>query len=568
MAAHVSGFASPVNNPGSSTKLQRQTWKELRDEVQSEGWESHWQEISLFSAPRKKKFIDTDNRNDGAAKNQEILNTTILKASNTLASGMVSGITSPSRPWFKLAVNNEVLKESGPVKVWLEQVTTILLEIMGKSNIYKVFHSTYKDLGLYGTAAQSIEFDPKDVIRAFPYPIGSYVVGLDDRLRASIFYHQVEYRVHQLVSKFGLENCSDAVKSMYKANNLNQKIEVIHGLEPNDLRNLNSALPTDMKVRSIWFEKSGKSDKFLRKSGFEELPVMVPRWVTNGTEPYGSSPGMEVLGVNKSIQVKEKRKNTVVDKLSDPPMVGPASLQQTGATLISGEITYIESNVNNGKFEPAHKVDPNAITAIREDIAEQKQEIRDAFFTDLFLLISDIERSGVTATEIIAKQQEKLLMLGPVLQNIDDDLLNPTVDRIFNIAFRNGLLPPIPQELQGQELKVEYISILHQAQRAVGINSIKDTVAFVISLAEVNPQVLDKVDFDQAVDEVADMNGTPATIIRSDDDVKLIREARDRQIALQQSAANIPEAANTVKTLSETPVGDQGETALDAVGQR
>lgn len=554
-----------MSDTANVTQKYRQTHKELRDEYQSEGWEQHHEELQRFFSPRKGIFVDRDNDTPGAKKNKQIINSRPIGASNTLASGMMAGITSPTRPWFSLSTEDRALKEFGPVKNWLEGVRRIMLETFNRSNVYKVLHGQYRDLGVYGTSAMSIEFDLKDVIRAYPFPIGSFVAGLNDRLETEIFYNEVKYNVAQVVQKFGLENCSDSVKAQYKNGNLTNITKVIHGIEINNLRNFSSSLSKDLPYKSVWYEKNASGNKFLQDSGFHEFPVMVPRWMVNGTESYGSSPGMDTLGINKSLQLKEKRKNTLIDKLTDPPMIGPASLQQSYASLISGEITYIETGVNAGKFEPAQKVEPTAIRELREDIYQQATELDEAFFVDLFLMLSNSDRRQMTATEVAERHEEKLLMLGPVLENIHNDLLDPLIDRTFNILLRNGLIPPAPQELSDVELKVEYISILAQAQRAVGLGSIRETMSFAAEAAQFSPDSLDKIDFDQVIDEVADMNGTPPSIIRSDEAVAKRRKDREEAARAQQAAAALPEAANTAKTLSETPMGQDGGNALEKI---
>jgi hypothetical protein len=244
-------------------------------------------------------------------------------------------------------------------------------------------------------------------------------------------------------------------------------------------------------------------------------------------------------------------------------MQGPSSLQQSYASLIAGDITYIEPGAS-GKFEPAQTILPGSIEALNQDISRHEEQIRRAFFTDLFLMLTNLDRPQMTATEVAERHEEKLLMLGPVLENIHNDLLDPLIDRTFGIMLRNGLIPPAPEELQGKELKVEYISILAQAQRAVGVNSIRQTAGFIMDLAQVAPNVMDKFDADQAVNQFADMQGVPPTIIRSDKNVAIMRQQRAQQQAAQAAAAQAPEAAKTMKTMSETKINQQGESALEA----
>ncbi|MBL1923622.1 phage tail protein, partial [Klebsiella pneumoniae] len=95
----------------------------------------------------------------------------------------------------------------------------------------------------------------------------------------------------------------------------------------------------------------------------------------------------------------------------------------------------------------------------------------------------------------------------------NDEFLDPFVDRTFNIMARRNLFPEPPEELQGTPLKVEYVSILAQAQKSIGISSAERFVGFVGNLAKGNPAALDKLNIDQTIDEYGNMLGVPATIV-------------------------------------------------------
>jgi hypothetical protein len=184
-------------------------------------------------------------------------------------------------------------------------------------------------------------------------------------------------------------------------------------------------------------------------------------------------------------------------------------------------------------------------------------------------MISEMERSGVTATEIDARREEKLLMLGPVLERLHHELLDPLIDRTFAIAQRAEILPEVPEALSGHEVQVEYISMLAQAQRAVAIGGIERVVGFIGQLAGIDPQVLDKLDRDQAVDEVAKAIGAPPHIIRSDKEVEALRaeraQAQQAAQAAQQQQQGMMQAVQGAKLLSETDTG--GKNGLTDVMQ-
>jgi hypothetical protein len=188
------------------------------------------------------------------------------------------------------------------------------------------------------------------------------------------------------------------------------------------------------------------------------------------------------------------------------------------------------------------------------DIVDVQRRINDAFYVDLFRMLSLTDRREITAREVEEKHEEKLLMLGPVLERLHNELLDPIIDRIFGIMGRNNMLPPPPQEIQGIDLRVEYISVLAQAQRSVGIGAIERLSGFIGNIAQFNPDVLMKFDLDQAVDEYSMMIGTPPTLIVSDAEVLKMRKARDQLQARDRQIAETQAAVSSAKEMSESNV--------------
>ena len=125
-------------------------WEALKSERTS--WMTHWQEISEVLTPRTGRFLVSDN-NKGDKRHRAILDNTGTRALRTLAGGMMAGMTSPARPWFRLTTLNPELDESYEVKDWLGRVTSLMQMVFAKSNIYQSLTMAYEELGAYGTAA-------------------------------------------------------------------------------------------------------------------------------------------------------------------------------------------------------------------------------------------------------------------------------------------------------------------------------------------------------------------------------------------------------------------------------
>lgn len=518
-------------------------------------FEPHWRELSDFINPRGSRFLVTDvNRND--RRNSKTVDPTATLANRTLSSGMMSGITSPARPWFKLATPDPDMMDYGPVKLWLEAVQRRMNEVYNKSNLYQSLPLLYSSLGTYSTGAMAVLEDDEDVIRTMMFPIGSYYLANSARGSVDTCYRKFTMTVRQLVMEFGMSNVSTSVKGLWESGSYETWIEVIHAVYPNIDRDTGKLDSKNKRVKSVYFEVGGDNDKLLRESGFDEFPIMAPRWEVNGEDVYGSScPGMIALGQVKALQLEQKRKSQLIDKATNPPMVGPTSLKNQRVSLLPGDITYIDQMTGQDGLKPAYLVNPNTADLLA-DIQDTRQMINSAYFVDLFMMLQNINTRSMPVEAVIEMKEEKLLMLGPVLERLNDECLNPLIDRTFSIMARKNLLPPPPDVLQGMPLKIEYISVMAQAQKSIGLSSLSSTVGFIGQLAQVKPEALDKLDTDQAIDAFAEMSGVSPTVIVPQEQVNQIREERAQQQKQQQAMAMGMAAAQGAKTLSEAQTAD------------
>lgn len=519
-------------------------------------FESHWRELSEFINPRGSRFLVTDvNRDD--RRNSKIVDPNATMANRTLSSGMMSGITSPARPWFKLATPDPDMMDYGPVKLWLEVVQRRMNEVYNKSNLYQSLPLLYSSLGTYSTGAMAVLEDDQDVIRTMMFPIGSYYLANSPRGSVDTSYRKFTMTVRQLVMEFGLNNVSSTVKSMWESGTYETWIEVVHAVYPNIDRDTAKLDSKNKPIKSVYFEVGGDNDKLLRESGFDEFPIMAPRWEVNGEDVYGSScPGMIALGQVKALQLEQKRKSQLIDKATNPPMVGPSSLKTQRVSLIPGAINYIDTMQGQDGLRPAYLVNPNTADLLA-DIQDTRQVINSAYFVDLFMMLQNINTRSMPVEAVIELKEEKLLMLGPVLERLNDECLNPLIDRTFSIMARKGMLPPPPDILEGMPLRIEYISVMAQAQKSIGLSSLASTVGFIGQLASLGKtEALDKLDADQAVDAFAEMSGVSPTVIVPQEQVEQIRQERAQQQQQQKALEMGMAAAQGAKTLSEAQTSD------------
>lgn len=534
-------------------------------------WESLWLDLAEHIEPTRYR---REMKQEGPMSRAKILDSTGTFAWKTLASGMHSGITSPARPWFRLTTFDPDLKDYGPVKNYMAQVELRQREVFQKSNLYPSFHTGYGDIGQFGQSCGILAEDDAQIIRMQMLLHGTFWIARDHNGVATTLYRKFRWSVQRIVARFTYAKCSKRIQNAYDLGKYDEMHDICHAIEPRLSRDP-SKLDKASKpfLSNYWEDQIDNPSALLEESGFDENPIIAPPWELAGDDSYALSPGMIALGDIKMLQLEQTRKLEAIDKMVRPPMTGPSSMRNNPASLLPGSVTYVDAPQGMGGYRPAMEVTLR-VSELAADIRETGDRIRQAFFADLFLMISQME--GIQPRnqfEIAERKEEKLLALGPVLENIYNAQLAPVIDRTYAILERRGELPPPPPELQDQELQVEYISMLAQAQKAVATGSIERVASFIGNLAAVKPDILDKFDADEAVDQYTDMLGAPPSIIVPDDKVKEIRAGRAQQQQMAQNAEMaktvapaVSAGADAARVLTEADAGPSGAGLLQQIG--
>jgi len=517
-------------------------------------YEAVWKDIREYLFPDSGKWLvdETNGNRHRDRDDDKILNDAGGKALDALARGLHGGLTSPSREWLRLALPDESLMEFGAVRVWLDYVRDLMRDVLARSNFYGAIDSLYREIGGYGTGALLVMEDDAQVIRCQALSVGQYYIDADRRGTPDTMYRRMSMTARQMAQEFGEENISQAAKDSLTRDRADQTFVVWHCVEPNESYRENDQYKLDFKWRSIWFEEScTENGKVLRVSGYREQPFVCPRWDVDADGLYGRGPGRRALPDVKQLQKVEKDKLYASELMVNPPVIGSASMEREAINLLPGGISF--GDLSTDALRPVYQ------TNFRIDVAqalvnEVQDRIRQSFYVDLFMSIAAQEKQ-MTAREVAERSQEKLVMLGPVLERLQSEMLNPIIERVYGIMERKGLIPPVPEKMAGVILKIEYIGMLAQAQRLVGLAPMEQFIGIVGQVSQADPTALDKLNTDQFLDEYARDLGVPASIVRSDDDVEEIRQQRAQQQQAAQMQAQMSQAGQDAKTLSEVQTG-------------
>lgn len=500
-------------------------------------YEPRLREISRFIAPDRGLWNQTaGGQQPPEYDGSDIINSTATISFDILSAGMMTGLSSPARPWFRLTTDDPDLAEYGPHRRWLDGVARSMRMVFNRSNLYNVLPAVYSEIAPFGTTAVLQAEDAQAVTRFYHFTIGSFAIGQSERQIVDAFGRRFNFTLRQMRQRFGDAHLSQTARMSIARGKLDMVKQILHLIMPasDEIIPQIGGAPF---VEEYWEVGSDREEPLQRKP-YWSFPVYCPRWAATGGRLWGTGLGHRVLGDVKQLQFLEGEKEAVLEKHNRPPLEAGVELRGKRISLLAGDVTFSSpASTGGASVRPIMTSDPTAYQYTAQDIGNLEDRIRRVCFENLFLMLANDQRSGITAREVEERHQEKMIVLGPVLERMNEELFDPMIDRTFEIMVRQSepiwrgvidghpLVGQPPPEMQGVPLKVDYISILAQAQKAVNTTSLERFGAQVGQIAALDQRALRKVDWMQFVDELADAAAVPASVMLSDDDFEAAMQA-------------------------------------------
>lgn len=530
-----------VNKRASSLKAMR------KDE------EDDWHSIADFSGYGDIPGLREKGGGKRRPKTRQLIDSHPILSFRTIEGGMYSGLSSPNRPWFDFSFTDPDLNEYAAAREWKDKFQSLIYSMFDASNFYQVARQNYGEMARFGPACGIMTEHPLRIAPSIAQPIGTFWLGFDSAFGVDTLLRDCSMTVDQIVEKFvagpgGSMNwsvVSRGVRDKWDASRYDDTIHCQQLIEP--------GAGTRFEA-TIWDCNDDRKDAVLEAKWYSEQPFWAPRWATRDGSGYGRGVGHDALGDMRELAMQAKRKRELTDLLTKPPTAGVAQ----DLDMRPGAHTHVADMSAVQAAKPVYEVNPQAIGAVREDIREIKDQIDRLTYADLFMAITNMP--GVqprNVEEILKRDEEKLSQIGPVVEMVNDDMLPIAVERMIAIAERGNLIPEAPEELQGRELKVEFVSVLSMAQKMLGLSTTERVVGFVGSLGQVfGPQVLDKIDPDAIIDDYAERANLPASAVRDSAMVEQLRKSRQQQeqmaemAAMAQPAKDATQAAANIAEMS------------------
>jgi hypothetical protein len=495
-------------------------------------WDEHWEDLAEYFVPKKDNVYGYRLR--GERKYNRLYDTTSIHSLELMASSLHGMLTNPSSVWFGLSTGDFELDKDKEVNQYLQDVVTIMIDTLNGSNFQEEIHETYIDLGGIGTTVLAIEEDDENDVNFLSSPIYSSYVAENEKGVVDTLYRCFEMSLRNIKSKYGEEIFKEIPDLEYKImnNGAHEKEKIIFGIEP------------DGNGKWIGRHVLQKYKKTLKEVTYHSWPFAVPRWTKLNEEVYGRCPAMKSLPDAKMLNAVMKTTIRGMQKVVDPPLMVPDNGFLLPVKTAPGSSNFYRTGMRD-RIEPFPTV---ARPDIGLDFIENiRMRIREAFFIDQLQLVN---QRDMTATEVMQRTDERLRFLGPILGRLNNELLRPIIDRVYDILQRRGKLPQPPQILADRrDLKIIYTSQIAKAQRTAESNTLQKVLQATSVLLEAQPDILDNINGDNVLRYNARMFGLPEEMLNAAEQVSETRQQRAQQQQQMMQAQQENIQADTQKKL-------------------
>lgn len=515
--------------------------------------ENTWNDVMYFVMPRKRDIQVVVEKGDKVP--YDVFDDTAIQSNLILGAGLSGYMTNASQRWFEVGARDQKIMNQDGVRDFFSKCNEIIFSSLANSNFYQQINELYLDLGAIGTSAMYVAEDEKEDIRFFTrHPKEIFIVENDKEV-VNIVYRSFKLTAWKAYNFFGKENCGKSVLKSLENKKFNQEYDYIQYVCPREARDVSKKDSLNKPFASYWVSIEDK--KICKESGFDEFPFACPRFYKNSDQTYGFSPGISsypnIRMLNKMMEYYIKGAETAIW----PPFLAENDSMMNTFSLKSGAINYQRAPMSQG--QQIQPIDIKMKYQIAIDFINRvEKRIQSSFFADLFLLLT--HATNMTATEVIERTQEKMLLLGPVMGRLQNELLNPIISRVFNILAKRGKLPEVPEALlNNREYDIVYISPLAKAQRAIQGKDIQTYLSIIGQMAAAIPEIIDNIDGDVVARSLNKIYSVDPEILRDKSVVDSIRESRAAQQEQTQRLAILQQLATTGQA-----AGKAGKSFADA----
>lgn len=508
----------------------------------------YWEEVAYYVMPAQATFLVQPS--EGLKRTERLFDSTPVMANERFAASIESMSTPRGQLWGELTPEDDDLAEDRECKAWLDKINKQLFAMRYRNGagFGTSTHENYLSLGAFGNMILFVDdavshpelfrrIGRGTVYRAIP--MQESVWTCDHTGRVNTLYREFKLETQQACRMFG-KSCPPTIRAQLEAAPY-AKHEFLHIVKPNPELKSSARDYRGMEYASYYVAKAATT--VVEPGGYRCWPFGIGRYAVAPLENYGRGPGMASLPAIRTLSEEKKTVLRAGQKVVDPPVLLYEEGVLEAFNQRAGAANYAMLTADGQPLAQPFETKGNIPLGL-ELMNLEKGDINDAFLVSLFQFLSQ-RTDTMTAAEVYVRQAQVAMMLAPSMGRTQDEYLGSIVHRELQVGFDSGCFEncgPMPRQLamRGGSYKVNYTSPLSRASRAQEAGAITQTIQQFGEAAQIDPDVMLRLDLDGAMQEVADINGMPAKFIRSDDEVEALKQQKQQDQATKQIAAAAP----------------------------
>jgi hypothetical protein len=544
-------MAQTQEEKGKAVLKQFEKLKAIRQPLDQEYEACYDYTYPTLGAGFREERDGVSNAQSTKAKQAKLFDSTATDSVRLLSSSTLSSLTPPNTRWFNLAppmLDPDELDQEG--KQWLEDSAAQIHVMIHASNYDSEAIEFMNHMMIAGMCGLYTELKG-DKYHFETWPLNHlYCQETLNNGYIDTVYRAFQYTVEEAVIEFGLNALPQKMKDSYANDPHGTKMyKFVVAIRPRIKNGKQATGRTQRNLpwESLWDAECGT---IVRESGFNEMPVTVPRWMRIPDTDYARGPVFDAIPDIKSLnKVRESMLQNMdmnifgVYKVKDDGTVNPNNVVLGARRMIS---------VNNMEdIQTLHS--GGDISYALNQVAAMQSGIRRILLADQ---LGPTEKAIMTATEVQTRNNQVRQILGPIFARLQSEFLTHLVARCFGLAIRANLLPPVAQSIaQGTgEFEIAYRSPLARSQKMQDLQAIDELTARLTNVAQVRPDVMDFINFDALPQKYADLLAVDPQLMNDEDAVKKIRYEREEAKKQQaQAAERIATAEATAKGAAQGP---------------
>lgn len=527
-------------------------------------WDSLWQEVADRVWPQMADFVMR--RTPGEKRSEKIFDSTAPLALDRASAAFYSLMVPDGQYWHGLSMGKDRgLMENVAVKGWLEEIRRVLFSLRRspKANFASQAQECIRSLIGFGTLCMFTEDVPGRGIRYKSVHLAEIDVTENKDGQIDTVYRRFEYTARQAVEAFGKDKLPPKILEKFEKKDEQSKFEFVHYVAPNDAYN-DAKRYDGGRFKSCYVSVEGKG--IVEEGGYRRFPYHISRYATNPREVYGRGPAIVLLPDIKMLNEQEKTRLRAGHLAVDPPLLLYEDGSLQGFQMRPRALNYGGVDSEGRQMVVPLQTGANLPWAT-ELLEERRKLINEGFWLTLFQIL--VENPKMTATEAMLRAQEKGQLLAPPVRRQESEWLGPMVRREIDIATEMGMIPEPPEELLeflpinydpesgygeidlAEVLDIEYTNPLARMMRSEDSIAILRTFEQLAPMAEIDPSVYDEFHPQRVAAELAEINGVPAKVRRTEKEKKQLAEAKAAAVQQARTLEAAPVAASAAKDLAQ-----------------